>query len=204
MIKNAGIIVGSLALVGALVLGCNADHSKTAAGTATVAAPGPVTGKLAYVNIDTFESKYEVLKAKQEEFKKRQDDMDNELQLSYKQMQDFAAKVQSKVQANSITQSEYQEAETRLMQQQKSLEARRQSLTDELLKAKDDFNKDLKTHLDAFLVSYNKDKNFDFIFTYSSSGGSPLLYANRTLDITKDVVEGMNAAAHNDDKKKNK
>ena len=202
--KTAGIILGSLSLIGALVLGCNADHSKNSTGSSSVSAPTPVTGKFAYVNIDSFESKYEVLKAKQEEFKKRQEDMDNELQLSYKQMQDFAAKVQSKVQANTITQSEYQEAETRLMQQQKSLEARRQSLTDELLKAKDDFNKDLKTHLDAFLVTYNKDKNFDFIFTYSSSGGSPLLYANRSLDITKDVVDGMNSAARNDDKKKNK
>jgi len=202
--RTAGIILGSLSLIGALVLGCNTDHGKSATGNSAQSAPAPVTGKLAYVNIDSFESKYEVLKAKQEEFKKRQDDMDNELQLSYKQMQDFAAKVQGKVQSNAITQSEYQEAEARLMQQQKSLEARRQSLTDELLKAKDEFNKDLKARLDAFLVTYNKDKNFDFIFTYSSSGGSPLLYANRSLDITKDVVDGMNAAAHNDDKKKNK
>lgn len=201
--RNAGVILTSLSLIGALVLGCNSNHNKDA-GSTPVAAPGPVTGKFAYVNIDTFESKYDVLKAKQDEFKKRQDEMDNELQLSYKQMQDYASKVQGKVQSNSITQSEYQEAEQKLMQQQKSLEARRQSLTDELLKAKDDFNKELKSRLDAFLATYNKDKNFDFIFTYTSSGGSPLLYANRSLDITKDVVDGMNAAAKNDDKKKNK
>ena len=201
--RNAGVILTSLSLIGALVLGCNTNHNKDAA-SSPVAAPGPVTGKFAYVNIDSFESKYDLLKAKQEEFKKRQDEMDNELQLSYKQMQDYASKVQGKVQSNSITQSEYQEAEQKLMQQQKSLEARRQSLTDELLKAKDDFNKELKSRLDAFLATYNKDKNFDFIFTYTSSGGSPLLYANRSLDITKDVVEGMNAAAKNDDKKKNK
>lgn len=201
--RNAGVILTSLSLISALVLGCNTNHNKDAVST-PVAAPGPVTGKFAYVNIDTFESKYDVLIAKQEEFKKRQDEMDNELQLSYKQMQDYASKVQGKVQSNSITQSEYQEAEQKLMQQQKSLEARRQSLTDELLKAKDDFNKELKSRLDAFLATYNKDKNFDFIFTYTSSGGSPLLYANRSLDITRDVVEGMNAAAKNDDKKKNK
>ena len=199
--NKAGIIFSSLVLAGALITGCNNDHNKNT-GTTPAAAPTPVTGKLAYVNIDTFESKYEVLKAKQEEFKKRQEDMDNELQASYKQMQDFAAKVQSKVQSNTITQSEYQEAESHLMQQQKSLEARRQSLTDELLKNKDDFNKDLKVRLDAFLATYNKDKNFDFIFTYTSNGGSPLLYANRALDITKDVVDGMNAASRNEDKKK--
>ena len=193
--KNSTFIIGCL-IVCAVAVSCNTPHAKD-----VVAAPAPVTGKFAYVNIDSFEAKYEVLKTKQDEFKKRQNEMDNELQRAYGEMQSDANEVQKKVQAGTLTEAEYNEAQKRLMQMQKSLESRRQSLTDELLKAKDDFNKDLKTRLDAFLDNYNKDKHFDFIFTYSNSGGSPLLYANKSLDITKDVVDGMNDAAKNDKSK---
>ncbi len=179
----------------AFAVSCNSPRPKDA--PAAVAA-GPVTGKFAYVNIDTFQEKYEVLKSKQEEFKKRQEAMDGQLQQMYNEMQSDANEVQKKAQAGTLTQSEYDMAQKRLMQTQTTLETRRQSLTEELLKAKEDFNKDLKVHLDAFLENYNKDKHYDFIFTYTSSGGSALLYANKGLDITKDVVDGMNEQAKSD------
>ena len=201
--KNAAVILGSVSLVCAIVLGCNPKQNNPAsAGNVTTSPSGGVAGKLAYVNIDTLEAKYELLKTKREEFKKRQEEMENELQLSYTQMQNDANEVQKKAQANTLTQSEYEAAQKRLMQMQKSLETRKQSLTDQLMKEQDDFNKDLKTRLDAFINDYNKDKHFDFIFTYTSSGSS-LLYVNKALDITKDVVDGMNASSKSDDKKKN-
>ncbi len=197
--KNAAAILCSLSLVVTLALGCNPKQSSQPAESSTVA-PGAGSGKLAYVNIDTLEAKYELLKTKREEFKKRQEEMENELQLSYSQMQNDANEVQKKVQSNTLTQPEYEAAQKRLMQMQKSLESRKQSLTEQLMKEQEDFNKDLKTRLDAFIDNYNKDKRYDFIFTYSASGSS-LLYVNKALDITKDVVDGMNAGSKSDEKK---
>lgn len=157
--------------------------------------------KIAYVNTDTLEAKYEVLKAKREDFKRRQDQMESELQRSYQQMQTDAQEVQKKAEANTLTQAEYEAAQKRLYQMQKSLESRKQSLTDQLMKDQDEFNRDLKTKLDAFLEEYNKTKNYDYILSYSYTG-SPLLYVNKQLDITKDVVDGMNAAAKDEKKGK--
>jgi len=71
------------------------------------------------------------------------------------------------------------------------------------MKEQDDFNKDLRSRLDAFIEAYNKDKHFDFVFTYTASG-SQILYVNKALDITQDVIDGMNAASKSDEKKKNK
>ena len=201
--KNAAIILGSFSLVCALFVGCNPKQANQPTATGNVTAPVGGSGKLAYVNIDTLEAKYELLKTKREEFKKRQEEMESELQASYSQMQNDANEVQKKAQANTLTQSEYESAQKRLMQMQKSLETRKQSLTEQLMKEQDDFNKDLKTRLDAFITEYNKDKRYDFIFTYSNSGSS-LLYVNKSLDITKDVVDGMNATSKSDDNKKNK
>ncbi len=198
--KNAAIILGSFSLVCILALSCTPKQTNQPAASVSAPATSGV-GKLAYVNIDTLEAKYELLKTKREEFKKRQEEMENELQLSYSQMQNDANEVQKKAQANTLTQSEYEAAQKRLMQMQKSLETRKQSLTDQLMKEQDDFNKDLKTRLDAFIEQYNKDKHYDFIFTYSYAGSS-LLYVNKALDITKDVVDGMNATSRSDEKNK--
>ena len=100
-----------------------------------------------------------------------------------------------------ITQAEGEAAQKRLMQMKQSLETRKQALTEQLMKEQETFNKDLKTRLDAYLEEYNKTKHYDYILSYSASGSS-ILYANKQLDITKDVVAGMNASAKSDANKK--
>ena len=203
--KNAAVVLSSLSLVGVLVLfGMYFSKPKQNAPISMpISAGGPAGGanRIAYVNIDTLEAKYEVLKTTRDAFKHRQEQMESELQRSYAQMQSDAGEVQKKAQANTLTQAEYEAAQKRLGQMQQSLESRKQSLTEQLMKEQDDFNKNLKTSLDSFLEEYNKTKHFDYVMSYSGSG-SALLYVNKQLDITKDVVDGMNAAAKNAGNKK--
>ena len=205
--KNIAVILSSLTLAGTLLFfgSCDSHAAKQPAAAASSSAPAVSGGsnKIAYVNIDTLEAKYELLKKKREDFKARQVQMETELQSSYQKMQSDANEVQKKAQANTLTQSEYEAAQKRLGQMQQSLETRKQALTEQLMKEQDEFNKDLKTRLDAFLEEYNKSKGYDYILSYSPSGSS-ILYVNKSLDITKDVVDGMNATSKNDGDKKNK
>jgi outer membrane protein len=198
-------VVGFILLASAIFFfGCNAPASKNApTSTGVVSAAGAGTGRIAYVNIDTLEANYELLKSKREQFKSRQEQMEGELERSYQQMQTDAEEVQKKAQANNLTQTEYEAAQKRLMQMRQSLETRKQSLSDQLMKEQDEFNKDLKVRLNAFLDDYNKNKHYDYILSYSDVGSS-ILYVNKQLDITKDVVDGMNATSKNDANQKNK
>jgi len=204
--KNISVIFSSVALLGIFALSsCNSSHTKetaaTTSTTATTTEMGNTSGKIAYVNIDSLEANYELLKTKREQFKARQEQMEGELEHSYQQMQNDAANLQKKYEANQLTQSEGEAAQKRLMQMKQSLETRKQALTEQLMKEQETFNKDLKTRLDAYLEEYNKNKHFDYILSYSASGSS-ILYANKQLDITKDVVAGMNASAKSDANKK--
>lgn len=202
--KNASIALSSLSLVGVIVLFVlyfSNNNKTTKTGVVTSAAPLPAgASRLAFVNIDSFEANYLPMKAKQEELKKKQTQMDNELQRSYQQMQNDAVEVQKKVQANTITQSEYEAAQKRIMQMNQSFETRKQEMANELVKERDDFNKTLKTKMDAYFDEYNKTRHYDFIFYYSPTISS-IVYANKALDITKDVIDGMNAEAKSSDKK---
>lgn len=164
-------------------------------GSATAGSALPAMGKLAYVNVDSFEEHYELLKSKSEEFKTRRDQMENELQRSYQEMQNDAEEVQKKMQAQTLTQAEYEAAQKRLGIKQQTLESRKQTLSDQLMKDQEEFNRGLKKSLDEFLEDYNKTKHYDYIFSYTAAGGSALLYANKGYDITQDVITGMNQKA---------
>jgi outer membrane protein len=202
--RNTLFVLGSALLSASMLVSCDNKKDKPAATTTVAVTPGaPSPNKIAYVNIDTFQANYEPMKVKSEDFRKRQEAMENELQRSYQQMQSDAEQVQKKAEANTLTQSEYESAQKRLYQMQKSFESRKQSLTEQLMKDQEDFNKELKTKLDAFLDEYNKTRHYDYILSYSYAGSS-ILYVNKELDITKDIVEGMNAAAKTDAEKKSK
>lgn len=200
--KNIATILSILSLVGVLALGAlfMSSKDKNAAQVVMPAASGSGSN-LAYVDIDSLESQYVLLKTKREDFKRRQEQMENELQRSYGQMQSDANEIQKKAQANTLTQSEYEGAQKRLMQMQQTLESRKQSLTEQLMREQEEFNSDLKKRLDQILAEYNKTHNYDFILSYSGSG-SAILYTKGAHNITKDIVDGLNEAAKKDENKK--
>ncbi len=56
------------------------------------------------------------------------------------------------------------------------------------------------------LNNYNKDKHYDYIFSYTDIGTErALLMANKQWDITDDVIKGMNSTPMNvEEEKKSK
>ncbi|MEI8280518.1 MAG: OmpH family outer membrane protein [Bacteroidota bacterium] len=193
--KNLSTVLSALAFIGVVILfGMHFSGKYGNPKAASLVASGStVPAKIAYVNIDTLEAHYEYLKNKKEEFAKRQETMQAELQGAAEKMQNDYAELQRKAQAGSLSQSEGQAAQKRLEQMQQSLETRRQALTEQLVKEQDVFNKDLQKRIDSFLTDYNKTKNYDYILSYTSSGS--IMFANKQLDISQDVIKGMNELA---------
>lgn len=191
--KNLSVVLSILALVGVIVLfsmnmgGKKTDNKNSPAGTAG----SESSGRIAYINIDTLEANYEYLKTKTKDFEARKESMSGELQRSQKQFENDYIAAQRKVAAGTMTEAEAQTTSKKLGQMQESLKAREAALTEQLMKEQDEFNKDLKNRLDNFLKDYNKDKGYDYILSYSRDLNIILL-ANDALDITKDVVKGMN------------
>lgn len=199
--KNLAAVLSILSFIGVLALGAMHFSQKEKPGKEIV--PATTGGAIiAYVDIDTLESKYELLKTKGEDFKKRQAQMENELQRSYAQLQNDAYETQKKAQANQMTQAEYEAANKRLMQMQQTLESRKQSLTEQLMKEQEEFNADLKKRLNAYIAEYNKDHHYDLILSYAGTGSSILYAGANARNITADVVKGLNEAAGKDAEKK--
>ena len=71
------------------------------------------------------------------------------------------------------------------------MQALQQKLSDELAAENQKNNLELRDSISSFLKQYNKEKNFDLIL--SNSGLDNLLYAKKALNITDEVVNGLNS-----------
>jgi len=203
--KSLSSVLSTLAFIGVIILFIlhfSGNKKTETAANAGPASANTATTRIAYVDIDSLESNSNYIKVKKDEFKKHQEAMNAELARAEQQMEADAADVQSKAQAGTLTKPDYEAAQKRLGQMQQSYVTRKQALTEQLMKEQDDFNKDLKARLDSFLVDYNKDKHYDYILSY---GAGSVLYGNKDLNITADVIKGMNERANaGNDIKKNK
>ncbi len=202
--KNLSLALSALALVGVIILfGMQMSGNKGASankGTNVNAASGTV--RIAYVDIDSLEANYTYLKQKKEEFVQRQQSMNAELERSMRQFETDRTNFQRKVQAGNISQAEGEATVKRLTQMEQSLYARKESMAQTLLKDQDEFNKNLQSKLEAFLEEYNKSKGYDYILSYSQNGS--ILYKNKALNITQDIIDGMNASTQAGDTTKKK
>ncbi len=199
--KNLSTVLAALALLGVIILFVLRGTSSTPTTTRTPATnaagkgemPAGGNSRVAYVDIDTLEANYEYFKTKKGDFTKRQSAIESELQRSAQQLQTQAADFQKKAQSGGFaSQAEGEAAGRKLQQMEQSLNTRRESLAAGLMKDQETFNRDIQDRLDTFLTEYVKGKNIDYVLSYSKSGS--ILYADKNLDVTQEVIAGMNAA----------
>ncbi len=90
-----------------------------------------------------------------------------------------------------MNQQEQDAAMKEINQMQETLAEKKQSLDNELFNYNSKMKDDILKKIQDFLKDYNKNKRFDYIFSYEPGF---MFYKDSTLDITRDVVKGLNDA----------
>lgn len=190
------LFLGGMATAMLFTTSCDNKKKEGTATTSTKTTEAPATtptGKIAYINLDTLQTKYEYFKQKKSEFDKKTAAMNAEIERLAQSLENEYTAFQKKAQAGTLTQAEGEAGQKKLGQMQQNIESRRQTLGAQLMKEQETIGAEFKKRIDEYLIKYNADKKFDFILSYSEGGG--ILYANKALDITEDIVKGMNAEA---------
>jgi Skp family chaperone for outer membrane proteins len=97
---------------------------------------------------------------------------------------------QQKVSSGTMTPKSAEEEQTRLARKEQTIMAERERLTNELLKATDDFNSQFTSKVKEYLDSLKAQRNYDYILVTGT--GSPVLLSNEQLDITDEVLRLLN------------
>ena len=166
----------------------SAEQSTNDAATTAVAEKSI---KVAFVDIDSLLSKYEFSIILNKEMLRKEEDMRMKLSEKAKALQadydDFQRKLQNNVYA---TRERAEEEQARILKQKDALEKLEQRLIGELSAESQKNNITLHDSINSFLKAYNAEKKFDLIL---SRVGDNILFANDALNITEEVINGLNA-----------
>jgi outer membrane protein len=144
----------------------------------------------AWVNIDTLINNYDMYFDKQKELEESSRKSEATLTEKSRDFEKQAADYQDKAQKGLITRSQAQQIEQRLGEQQQELYRLRDELRAQLADEQQVKLRQIHQSITEYLAIYNKDKGFHLIL--SSTFGGPLLYGHPALDITQEVLKGLN------------
>jgi outer membrane protein len=148
--------------------------------------------KIAYVNIDTLDAKYEWLKTQKAALEASQKNKETTLKKKQEAFMADAQAFQEKAQSGNFP-------EAQLRKEADALQGREQKLMEEQDRLSKQFAEEYKTAMDklmgnveAQLKSIQSQIGYDYILSYSKGGNSPVLLANDSLEITKQVLDLLN------------
>lgn len=186
LIRSAAVV----ALMSLVMASCNKQAPKVEEKSASTNTANAGM-KIAYIEVDSIMSQYKFCKEYSLILEKKSQNIQNTVNAKGRSLQAAAAKFQQDIQNNKYTQQQAEAVQAGLQKQNADLQALQQRLGAEFQAETEKFNKALRDSIQHYLAVYNKDKKFSLIL---SKAGDNILYADKTYDITNEVIAGLNKA----------
>lgn len=168
--------------------------ASTSADTAAVHIPVQAkdikASKIVYVNADTLFSKYEYVKDLRKEAEGKQARLENAYKDKMQKLQLDYTELQQKASSGALSSDQAKSAEEDMMKRKAELDGMEKQLGD-LANETAEKNLLLQDKVNKFLKEYNRNGNYNFILAFTNAGGS-VLFGNDSLDITREVLDGLN------------
>ena len=145
--------------------------------------------QIAYVELDSLNENIVYFKQRRKELELQQKGIEAEITNDYKALE---AKQNNFIQKNpNASPEDVQNIRVQLAQGQQDIETKKQTQTQMLNQKSFELMESIQKKLKEFLAEYNKEKKYHYILT-TGGGMDYIILKDSTLDITKDVIKGMN------------
>lgn len=190
--KNLSLVLNVVLLIAVAVLfylhfSSGSKPASTEGRTLTASTPRGKT-VIAYVNSDSLLNNYEFFKDIEQELKVVEEKYTNEYTNRAKGLEGEIRNFQQT--ANSMTMGQAKAREEELMRKQNNLMQYQQNLSQRLMQEQARYQDSLYVQVRDFVKEYGQENNLDVVLTYQK--GSGVIYASDSLDITTDVIAGLN------------
>jgi len=145
---------------------------------------------IAYVHSDSLLSKYDFMKEIESQLGELSEKYEKEYQNRAQGLQNEISDFQRT--AQNLTVAQGKALEENLMKKQQNLRIYQEDLSRKLRQKEAELNNELYKTISDYLQEYGDENNLQLVLTYSR--GSDVLYANDGLEITNEVIEGLNKA----------
>ncbi|MEI7663945.1 MAG: OmpH family outer membrane protein [Bacteroidota bacterium] len=153
-----------------------------------------VSGKstsVVYVNLDSLNAHYDYVKILRRDLESTGKRLQSEVLAEQSALEKEGAEFQRQVAANIIPEDKAKVIYEQLMQKSNALDQKKQHYTQQVADQEMNMNLRLIDSVTTFLRRFNRQYRFDYILGYKTGG--EILIANDTMDITRSVMEMLNA-----------
>ena len=171
----------------AVMISCNKEQPKSTSGT--VSNSDTKSELIVYVNSDSLLNNYEYFKSVKAKFQEKSKKAQSDLTAKGSAFQREVAAYQQS--AASLSADQRASTEERLARKQQELSTYNQNAGNALANEEAVENEKLYNKVSEFLKKYAKTKGYKMVLTYSKANPT-VLYADESLDVTKEVVAGLN------------
>ena len=186
--KNVPIALSGISLVAVAIL--YFLHFSSGGSKAQIKDVVPSNLTVAYINSDSVLKYYDYYKEVKSRFEAKGKKLDQDLQNRAQALQNEIGAYQRNVSTMTIGQAKAVEED--LGKKQQNFRQYQQSIEQDLVNDQSKVNAELYGNITAFLKIYGAEKGLQAVLKYDPS--SDLLYGSAGIDITKDVIKGLNEA----------
>jgi len=192
MKKNL-ILFGAAALV-AIAVSCNQNQTAAPAGTAAKDSVA-VAGSIVYFNMDKVMEGYDMANDLNSVFETKTSGIQAEIDRRGKKLEKDAADFQNKVDKGLLTQSVAQAQYQKLQEQQQSYQQYVVTKQQEMAEEQQVMMNQIANAIAEYVAEYNETRGYAMILASAGSIlSTPVVTADPKLDITEDLLAGLNAA----------
>lgn len=145
--------------------------------------------RIVFVNADSLNEKYEFIAEKYEELEREQLKIESQVQRKMKAAEERYVQLESE--AAYMTPGQLEQAQMELQGLQLEITQFQEKLAADFRQKELETQQTFYKNISQYLKEYNDGGRYDFILTYQLGG--QILLANDSLDITNDVIRGLNA-----------
>ncbi|MBK5280393.1 MAG: OmpH family outer membrane protein [Bacteroidia bacterium] len=187
--KNISLILNAILLAAVGIL----FYLHFSGGVASSTSPNQIAPgdlKMAFINSDSVLKYYDYFKENRTKLEAKGKKLDQELRGRAQGLQNDYEAYQRNV--GNLTIGQAKAIEEDLTKKQQNLRLYQESLSQELSTEEGKMNVDLYSKITTFLKKYSEEKGIQLVLKFDPT--SDVLYGESNLDITQDVIAGLNEA----------
>ncbi|HEY8511071.1 MAG TPA: OmpH family outer membrane protein [Cyclobacteriaceae bacterium] len=186
--KNLSLALNGVLLVAVAILYFLHFSSKSDSGQGGSGFTSGEKPLIAFINADSVLKHYKYLEVKRKELEEKTRKMEQEYRTRTEGLQNEINNYQRNV--GNMTLSQVRAVEEDLQRKQQNLRMYEQTLTQELMAEESKLNKELYDRVTSYLKKYGQTNGLHIVLKYDQT--SDVLFAGDSLDITNEVIRGLN------------
>jgi outer membrane protein len=189
--------------VGYLLMKPSANASTAANLPVTTNADGQSTIKpviIAYFNGDTIMEKYAFFQDKKNQLEANVKTSENQLRNEAAAKQKEIEELVNYARTSQLTEQNKAEVEQRIYDLQTEMQNSEERASNAILDKQNAVNLDMMERIENFAKEYAQQNGIDYVLSYQRSA-QMIFYSNAAYDITKQLIEGLNAKYREENKK---